>query len=106
MTENTSDETSSLTNNSNMSQRLATNTIRHPLEETPLEDTQTPPAPPPVVRLGSLNIGARTMERSRLFVNNISTTIEGIQPYIEQARLVIHHNNYFIFNYFLNAIKN
>lgn len=33
----------------------------------------------------TFNLGARTTERSRLFANNISSTIEGICPLIQQA---------------------
>ena len=86
MTETTPEEASSSENSSTMSQRPISN-LRQPTE-TPT-DSQIPPTTPSVVNLSNLNIGARTMERSRLIVNNISTTIEEIQPFIEQARLVI-----------------
>lgn len=85
MTETTSEEASSSENNLTSSERPIP-ILRQPNEPV---DSHASSIPPPVVNLSNLNIGARTMERSRLLVNNISTTIEEIQPFIEQARLVI-----------------
>ncbi|XP_043462070.1 RING finger and transmembrane domain-containing protein 2 [Leptopilina heterotoma] len=67
MPETTSEEaTNTSENNSEESQRVT---------EVPIRDVQN---------VNNLNLGARTIERSRLFVNNISSTIEEMQPLIGQ----------------------
>lgn len=71
MPENTPDEATNAENHSNDSQRIIANPVRE------------------VQNVNNLNIGARTIERSRLFVNNISTTIEEMQPLIGQVKLSI-----------------
>lgn len=70
MPETTSEETTTNTTENNTednNQRIIPNPIR---------DSQN---------VNNLNLGARTIERSRLFVNNISTTIEEMQPIIGQV---------------------
>ncbi|XP_053982529.1 RING finger and transmembrane domain-containing protein 2 isoform X1 [Hylaeus volcanicus] len=41
----------------------------------------------PSISTRGFNFGARTMEQSRMFANNISSTIEEIRPFIEHVRI-------------------
>lgn len=59
----------------------------------------------------AFNFGVRTAERSRIFADNISSTIQGIRPLIQQAavciiatmhyRILNKDNILFILNHFL-----
>jgi len=44
----------------------------------------------------TLNFDVRTMEHTRTFTDNISSTIEGIRPFIQQAAVCINRLYYFI----------
>ncbi|XP_003706228.2 ring finger protein, transmembrane 2 isoform X2 [Megachile rotundata] len=65
--------TSTMPHMSNINGQSSGLLMTHPV--TPVRSTS--------VDIG-FNFGARTMEQSRLFANNISTTIEEIRPFIEQ----------------------
>jgi hypothetical protein len=45
----------------------------------------------------TLNFDVRTMEHSRTFTDNISSTIEGIRPLIQQAAVCINRLYYVIY---------
>lgn len=82
MPETTTEEATNTTeNNSEESQRVT---------EVPIRDVQN---------VNNLNLGARTIERSRLFVNNISSTIEEMQPLIGQVKRIIKLYDIFFLNF-------
>lgn len=50
--------------------------------------SSTATQPAPSISIRGFNFSARTMEHSRIFANNISSTIEEIRPLIEHVRVV------------------